>query len=183
MRGVYLGHPSLRPFWEVVADLGLVVLIHPEGVEDPWFQEYSLWNSVGQPIEEAKVMASLIYEGVLDVFPDLQIVVSHGGGYLPHNFGRLDRNVHNLPDSARNISRLPSEYLRSFHYDTCVYEPTVLAALVDRVGADRLLMGSDYPVGEADPIGFVARCPRLAPEEVPMVTGSTARELLGIARD
>lgn len=180
IHGAYLGHPSLRGLWEAVDDLGLVVIIHPDGVRDPWFQDYFLWNSVGQPIEEAKVMASLIYEGVLDAFEGLRIVFSHGGGYLPHYFGRLDRNVTNWPASVRNISRKPSEYLRSFYYDTCVYEPTVLEALIARVGADRLVMGSDYPVGEPDPIGFVQRCPSLSAEEVAMVTGGTAAAILGL---
>ncbi len=105
------------------------------------------------------MLASLIYEGVLEDLPDLRIVVSHGGGYLPHYYGRLDRNVHNMPDSTVHISQPPSAYLRRLYYDTCVYEPSTLTALVAQVGADHLLMGSDWPVGEADPIGFVAALP------------------------
>lgn len=77
--GVYLGDPTLRPLWEEIARRDLLAFIHPDGVRDPWFQRYSLWNSVGQPIEEAKVLASLIYEGVLEDLPGLRIVVSHGG--------------------------------------------------------------------------------------------------------
>ncbi len=59
--GVYLGEPLFRPLWEEIAQRGVLVFIHPDGVRDPWFQKYSLWNSVGQPIEEARVLASLIY--------------------------------------------------------------------------------------------------------------------------
>ena len=103
VEGVYLGEPRFRPFWEAVNELGVIAFIHPDGVLDPWFQKYSLWNSVGQPIEEAKVMSSLIYEGVLESFPDLKIVMAHGGGYMPHYHGRLDRNVKNRPDTMANI--------------------------------------------------------------------------------
>lgn len=178
--GRYLGDPSFAPFWQTVAERELTVFVHPHGVEDRWFQQYSLWNSVGQPIEEAKVMSSLIYEGVLERHPELRIVMAHGGGYLPHYFGRLDRNVTNLPDSARNISRRPSEYLRNFYYDTCLYEPAMLEALADRVGADRIVMGSDYPVGETDPVGFVERCGRFSADDLEQVKGGTAARLLGL---
>jgi aminocarboxymuconate-semialdehyde decarboxylase len=179
--GAYLGAPALRPLWRTIAERDLIAFIHPDGVTDPWFQSYSLWNSVGQPIEEAKVLASLIYEGVLEELPGLRIVVSHGGGYLPHYYGRLDRNVQNMPDSARNISKRPSEYLSQLYYDTCLYDPATLAALIDRVGPERIVMGSDYPVGEADPIGFVKRCDRLSESERSGVLGANAERLLGLA--
>ena len=178
--GVYIGEPDFRYLWEMTAENDVVVFIHPEGVRDPWFQKYSLWNSVGQPIEEAKCIASLIYEGILDDFPQLKIVVAHGGGYIPHYFGRLDRNVTAWPQSTANISRKPSEYFRSLYFDTCLYAPEVLAALVDRVGADRLVLGSDFPIGDTDPVGFVSRCERLSPAEARMVLGGTAANLLGL---
>jgi aminocarboxymuconate-semialdehyde decarboxylase len=178
--GVYLGEPPLRELWEEIARRKLVVFIHPDGVRDPWFQRYALWNSVGQPIEEARVLASLIYDGVLETFPEIPIVVSHGGGYLPHYYGRLDRNVLNMPDSTANISEAPSAYLRRLYYDTCVYEPSTLAALVTQVGADHILMGSDWPVGEADPIGFVQRCEVLDDAGRRAVLGGNAARLLGL---
>ncbi|HTU84517.1 MAG TPA: amidohydrolase family protein [Solirubrobacteraceae bacterium] len=178
--GIYLGEPPLRALWDEIARRDLLVFIHPDGVRDPWFQRYSLWNSVGQPIEEAKVLSSLIYEGVLEDLPGLRIVVSHGGGYLPHYYGRLDRNVHNMPDSAVHISQPPSAYLKRLYYDTCVYEPSTLTALVAQVGAERLVMGSDWPVGEADPIGFVNRCPALDENARRAVLGGTAAGLLGL---
>jgi aminocarboxymuconate-semialdehyde decarboxylase len=178
--GVYLGEPPLRPLWDEIARRDLVAFIHPDGVRDAWFQRYSLWNSVGQPIEEAKVLSSLIYEGVLEDLPGLRIVVSHGGGYLPHYYGRLDRNVQNMPDSAVHISRPPSAYLKQLYYDTCVYELSTLTALAHQAGADRLVMGSDWPVGEGDPIGFVERCPALDEAGRRAVLGGTAARLLGL---
>ena len=180
VHGTYLSDPSYHWMWDAVAERDLVVFMHPDGTRDLWFQQYSMWNSVGQPIEEAKFIASLIYEGVLEQRPGLKIVVAHGGGYLPHYFGRLDRNVKAHPHSAVNISRRPSEYLRDLHYDTCLYEPAMLEALVARVGADRLVMGSDWPVGDTDPVGFVERCRVLEPADVEMVVGGTIAGLLGL---
>jgi aminocarboxymuconate-semialdehyde decarboxylase len=155
VRGIYLGDARFRPFWEAAEDLGVVTFMHPDGTKDPWFFQWGMWNSLGQSLEEAKFMASVIYEGILESYAKLELVIAHGGGYFPHNMGRLDRNVKNAPQSMKNISRRPSEYLRNVYYDTCLYDPTVLSALIKVVGPDRLLLGADWPIGEADPLGFV----------------------------
>ncbi len=181
VQGTYVGDRSLWPVWEALCDKDVVVFMHPHGVKDPWYLSYGLWNSVGQAVEETRALSSMIYEGLFDQLPDIKLVISHGRGYLPHYYGRHDRNVQNMPDSAGNIARLPSDYLRSIYYDTCVYAPEVLAALVDHVGAERLVMGSDYPVGDPDPVGFVDRCPRLTGGQAAMVKGGTAAALLGLA--
>jgi len=76
--------------------------------------------------------------------------------------------------------RTPSAFLRSFYYDSCVYDPKVLKVLLERVGADRLVMGSDYPVGEKDPVGWLREC-GLAGEELAKVAGGNAAQLLGLA--
>ena len=178
--GIYLGDMRLRPFWDAARKLGVVVWVHPDGVKDPWFQRYALWNSLGQSIEEAKVMASMMYEGVFDQYPDVDIIVAHGGGYFPHYMGRLDRNVTNMPHSMANISKPPSQYLRSVYYDTCVYDPQVLGVLVDRVGADRLVMGSDYPVNMSDPLLFLKESGKLDEAQVADVAGKTLAKLLKV---
>lgn len=176
----YLGAPRFHPVWEAIRDAGLVAFLHPDGARDPWFQQYALWNSVGQPIEEAKVLASLILEGALERYAGVKTVVSHGGGYLPHYFGRLDRNITNMPDSVRKITRPPSEYLHELYYDTCVYDRSILEALVRRYGAGRLVMGSDYPVGDPDPVDFVRGCDAIAQADQRAVLGETASALLGL---
>jgi aminocarboxymuconate-semialdehyde decarboxylase len=179
-KGVYLGDPLYHPYWEAVNDIDATVWIHPEGITDPWFQRYALWNSAGQSIEEAKVMASLIYEGVMHRFPNLKVVIAHGGGYFPHYMGRMDRNHANRPDTVKNSGgKKPSEFLRAFHYDTCVYDPAVLRVLLDRVGADRLVMGSDYPVGEKDPVGWIDGF-GLSASDTEKIRGGNAVRLLGL---
>jgi aminocarboxymuconate-semialdehyde decarboxylase len=165
VRGSYLGDAKYRPFWQAAEEHGVVVFMRPDGSKDPWFHPFGMWNSLGQSLEEAKFLASVIYEGILESYPKLKIVIAHGGGYFPHNMGRLDPNVKNAPHSMKNISRKPSEYLWNLHYDMCLYDPTVLTALIKIVGPDRLLMGSNYPVGEVDPIGFVERCADIGDEQ------------------
>jgi aminocarboxymuconate-semialdehyde decarboxylase len=180
VQGIYLGDVRMLPLWEALDALGAVAFIHPDGIKDPWFQNYALWNSLGQSIEETKVMASLIYEGTLDRFPNVPIVMAHGGGYFPHYTGRLDRNATNQPDSMKNIKAKPSEYLGRFHYDTCVYDPQIVRALVARVGADHLVMGSDFPVNMSDPLAFLKDETRLAPADVDLAGGAVAARLLGL---
>jgi aminocarboxymuconate-semialdehyde decarboxylase len=179
-KGVYMGEPHYHPFWEEVEGHDVVTWIHPEGITDQWFQPYALWNSAGQSIEETKVMASMVYEGVMHKFPDLKVIMAHGGGYFPHYMGRMDRNAANRPDTLKNTGgKKPSDFLRSFYYDTCVYDPAVLKVLIDRVGVDRLVLGSDYPVGETDPVGFVERC-GVTGRDLDMVAGGTAKALLDL---
>jgi aminocarboxymuconate-semialdehyde decarboxylase len=180
VRGNYLGDAQFRPFWEAAHDVGAVVFVHPDGAKDPWFFQFGMWNSLGQSLEEAKFMASVIYEGILETYLRLKLVLAHGGGYFPHNMGRLDRNVKNAPHSMKNITRKPSEYLRNVHYDTCLYDPTVLSALIKIVGPDRVLLGADWPIGEADPLGFVDRCPDANDAEKRMIKGGRAIELIGV---
>ncbi len=178
--GVYMGDPIYQTFWERVHGAGVTVWIHPEGARDPWLQQYALWNSLGQSIEETKCMTSLIYEGVMHKFPDLKVVMAHGGGYFAHYMGRMDRNTLNRPDTVRHTGgRTPSDFLRSFYYDTCVYDPEVLKVLIARVGLDRLVMGSDYPVGESDPLAWL-RSAGLAGEGLRAVAGGNAAALLGL---
>ena len=178
--GVYIGDPVYHGFWDAISAIDVTVWIHPEGVRDPWFQRYALWNSAGQSIEEAKAMASLIYEGVMARHPDLKVVMAHGGGYFPHYLGRMDRNTANRPDTVRNTGgRTPGDFLRSFHYDTCVYDPLVLRVLIERVGVDRLVMGSDYPVGERDPVGWL-RAAGVGGDDLAAIAGGNAARLLGL---
>ncbi len=153
--GMELGDPQLRPFWIKAEELGALVYIHPGGNRDVRFKRFHLWNSVGQAFEEAMAIASLMYDGVLESFPGLTICVSHGGGYMPYYMGRIDRNYAEKANTRVNMAKPPIDYLRMLYFDSCVYERPVLAHLVDKVGADRVLLGSDYPVGEMKPVEFV----------------------------
>lgn len=176
-RGAYLGHERYDELWAAISELGLIVFIHPDGVREEWFQDYSLWNSIGQSIEEVKVMSTLIYQGVMDRHKNLKIVMAHGGGYMPHYMGRLDRNMSDKPYTAKNISKMPSEYLSDFYYDSCVYDPRTLELLIERVGIDRVLLGGDYPVAAVDPIDFLDLI-RITDEDRAAIAGGNIQKLL-----
>lgn len=173
-----IGDAALRPFWDAAQALGAVVFIHPAGNHDPRFRNWQLWNSVGQSFEEAMAIASLFYEGILDACPRLKIVVSHGGGYMPFYLGRIARNYVEKPATRANMSKPPVDYVRMLHYDTCVYDPDTLAYLVHLVGAERVVMGSDYPVGEIKPAEFVRDCAALDAARQEMVLSANAARLL-----
>jgi aminocarboxymuconate-semialdehyde decarboxylase len=182
VRGAYMGEPQFRDLWAAIYEQQITAMVHPEGITDLWFQKFRMWNSIGQSIEECKLITSLIYEGVLERHPGIKVVVSHGGGMLPHYMGRLDRNVYNMPDSMVNISKKPSEYLRHLYYDSCVYDTDILEALVRKVGVDRIILGSDYPVGNPDRVGFLRSPSNVLPEGFAQMAGGTAAELLGLTR-
>lgn len=156
--GHYLGAAYFRPLWDAIAALDVTAFVHPDGIKDPAFQEFSLWNAIGQGIEETRCMASIIYEGLLQRLPALRIIMSHAGGFLPTYIARLDRNMTAHPVSMRNIDRKPSEFLGNFFFDTVTYDPLVIDIMMRRVGAERLLFGSDYPFGNAEPLLLLDRC-------------------------
>jgi aminocarboxymuconate-semialdehyde decarboxylase len=180
-RGAYLGEDKFRPLWERIHAQNLAVFVHPHGASDTSLQRYFLWNGIGQPFEETRFMASMMHEGVLDAFPGLRIVMAHGGGYLPHYVRRLDRNYENSEATRANMAKKPSEYLRDFYYDTCVYGADVLEALVAKVGIDRIVFGTDYPVGERDPFATLKGCTALSDADRDMITRTTPAKILGMA--
>lgn len=153
-----IGDRRLRPFWEEADALGALVYIHPAGNHDARFRKHFLWNSVGQSFEEAMAIASLMYEGVLEDFSRLKICISHGGGYMPYYMCRIERNWIEKPTTRQNMKRSPTEYLRTLWYDSCVYDPRALRYLAETVGTDRIVLGTDYPVGDRKPADFIAAC-------------------------
>jgi len=179
--GRELGDAELRPFWAKAAELDALVYIHPGGNRDRRLKRFSLWNSVGQAFEEAMAISSLMYDGVLEQFPTLKICISHGGGYMPFYMGRIDRNYLEKANTRVNMTKPPVEYLRMLYFDSCVYERPVLQHLVDKVGADRVLLGSDYPVGEMKPVEFVTETETLSAAQKEKIVRTNAAQWLGLS--
>jgi predicted TIM-barrel fold metal-dependent hydrolase len=152
--GRELADPRFDPVWEAAAALGAVVFIHPWGCSlGARLGAQFLGNTFGQPAETALALSHLIFGGTLDRHPSLRLLAAHGGGFLPTYIGRSDHAWTVRPD-ARGCAQAPSSYLRRIWYDALVYTPQALAHLVEAAGADRVVLGTDYPfdMGVADPV-------------------------------
>ena len=178
-----LGDTAFDPLWKAAADLGAPVILHPfllEAVER--FGRHYLHNLVGYPLETTLAAASLIFGGVLDRFPALEVVLVHGGGFLPYHVGRFDRGHATRPEARADGAALPSGYLRRFHYDSLVQFPPALAYLVSVVGEDRVLLGSDHPfwLGDPEPTQLV-RAAGLSETAQTAILGGNASRLFQLA--
>lgn len=177
--GVELDDRGLDPFWAECEARAAFVFVHPWGCSlGSRLATAYLGNVVGNPVETTVALSRIVFGGVLDRFPRLRICAAHGGGYFPHYLGRADHAFAVRPES-RTMTRPPSEYLDSIHVDSLVYAPGELSRLVAVMGADRVLLGSDYPfdMGPDDPVARV-RAAGLGPGHDDAVLGVTAAGLL-----
>jgi len=175
---------GLDPFWEVAERLGSLVLLHPmdplPGID---LKDYFLHNLVGRPAETTIAIARLVMSGVFERYPGVRICVVHGGGFLPYQIGRLQRGWEAKPGiAATDLSTPPKEVVTRLYYDTIVHDPQALRFLIDRVGADRIMTGTDYPfeAGDLDPLATIDAVPGLTAEERDLILFGTAQALLGI---
>lgn len=181
--GTYLGDDRFLPFWTAAEATGAIVFVHPttKGFDLPVFAEYYLWNTVANPIETAITGAHLVMAGVLERFPDLRVVLAHGGGALPALRGRL-RHAHGFQPVARSRLREgPDNSLRRLYYDTITHDADLLRALLAYAGTDHVLLGSDHPfdMGTARAVDEVREL-GLPAEDEAAVLGGTAGRLLGL---
>jgi aminocarboxymuconate-semialdehyde decarboxylase len=172
---------DLFPVLKTAQDLGALVFVHPaQRRADPFLPRYHLRNLIGNPFETAITIASLIFGGVLDRLPDLDFCFAHGGGFATMGVDRLDQG-RQVRTEAQDSSGLPSDYLRRLYYDTLVFSHRGLSNLIEVVGVDRIVLGSDYPadMGEPRPVDFVETHPDLSDEERRLILGGTMERLLG----
>ncbi|MDQ1503811.1 MAG: aminocarboxymuconate-semialdehyde decarboxylase [Actinomycetota bacterium] len=184
VNGLDLDDRRFRPFFARVAELGVVVLLHPHGfTQGERLMDYYLTNVIGNPLESTIAVTRMIHGGVLEEFPGLNLCVVHGGGYLPFYASRMDHAWRQRPEGRHHIpDHPPSSYLRRIHVDCLVYDPAHLAFLVSQLGADRVVVGTDYPydMGFYDPVGLVEGTPSLSPEDRRRILGGNAASLLGL---
>ncbi|MGI5281215.1 amidohydrolase family protein [Streptomyces rochei] len=178
--GRELSDPAYEPFWSRAAERGAILFLHPFGCTlDERLDRWYLSNTVGQPTENAVALSHLIFSGVLDRHPELKIVAAHGGGYLPTHIGRSDHAWSARSDAGAGCAHPPSSYLRRLYFDSLVHDPHVLRELVRVAGADRVLLGSDFPfdMGTEDPVAAL-RAARLPDADFHAVRGGNAAALL-----
>jgi aminocarboxymuconate-semialdehyde decarboxylase len=176
--GTNLGEAPLDEFWAVVTELDVPLFIHPtQPVPAPRTRHFGMQQVIQYVYDTTTTVGSLIFSGVLDRFPTLTLILSHGGGFFPYQIGRFDRVYRNL-EAPTVPSQPPSAYRRRFFYDTILHEAAALRYLRDLVGSDRLLLGTDYPfpVDEPAPVPMLAQAGCTA-DDIALVGGSTAQRL------
>lgn len=189
LRGLYLATNingtdiDDRRFWDVYArveELGWPIFLHPvDTIGRDRTTRFYLRNLLGNPYDTGVAAASLIFGGVLDAFPRLEVNLPHAGGTFPALIGRLDHGAKVRPE-LRHMKRLPSEYLRRFTYDTIGHNDQINLNLIRLVGADRVVLGSDYcfDMGLAQPVDAVTRLESLSASDRNAILGATAARLL-----
>ena len=143
---VALADECYAPLWKKADEMGAVIYIHPTdpaGVEA--MLDYWLMPLVGFLFDTTLAAAKLVFAGVVARHPRIRWVLTHMGGAIPYLAERLDRGYRAFADCRRNIDRPPSEYLRTFYYDTVNFNPSAIRFALEFAGPDRILAGSDYP--------------------------------------
>jgi aminocarboxymuconate-semialdehyde decarboxylase len=154
--GRSLDGPALHHVLSEAARLDMAVLVHPMQLPRPEWSEYYLTNLVGNPVESATAVGSLILSGIKDALPKLRICFVHGGGCAPGLLGRWTHGWTKRADVRRATTRPPAEAFRELYFDTVTHDPHQLKLLCELAGTDRVVCGSDYPfdMAEADPARF-----------------------------
>ena len=181
--GKELSDPAFAPIWAKAEELGALVVIHPNGfTEGKRLSRFYFNNVVGNPFETNLALHYLIFDGVLERHPNLKILAVHGGGYLAAYSGRIDHAWGARSDCHGDLPHPPTSYLKKVYFDTVVFTPHQLEYLVKVFGADRIIMGTDYPfdMADFDPIGHVMSVESFDDATRAALVGGNAKTLLGL---
>jgi aminocarboxymuconate-semialdehyde decarboxylase len=195
MRGVEIGthvdgrqldDPAFFPFFEAVAARGAVLFLHPHtphrayGWATDRFDRYYLRNLIGNPLETSLGVAALVFGGILERLPELNVILPHAGGNVPFIRGRWEWGWSEIPD-CQTIERSPGEYLDRLYYDTIAHFDPALRYLGATVGTGRILLGTDHPfdIGDPTPLETIDRS-FADPAARRAIAGETAARLLRV---
>jgi aminocarboxymuconate-semialdehyde decarboxylase len=173
----------LEQFFARAEELDIVIFMHPIGfTQGERLLDHYFNNVIGNPLETTVAASHLIFDGVMERHPKLKIVLPHAGGYLAHYWARMDHGWRARPDCRTVLKKKPSESLEKFYFDTITFDRTMLRQMVQRYGADHVLLGTDYPydMGMEDPIGFIEKTEKLTAEDKKRIQGLNAARLLKI---
>ena len=185
VEGVELADRRLDPFWSKAEELGALIFIHPQGVPELAGRlagSGGLANVIGNPLETTIALSHLIFEGTLDRHPALKILAAHGGGYLPSYAARSDAGIRTFPATYTTaLKKPPTAYLKDLYYDTLVFTSEALRHLAAEVGADRLMMGTDFPYPWTErAVQHIAETPGFSDADKASMLGDLAARLLGV---
>ena len=174
----------LFPVLQAANDLGALVFVHPASVRARGIlPNYHLVNMIGNPLETTIAIGSIVFGGVLDRLDSLRLVFAHGGGYAAFAAGRFDHGATVRPESKGTLLP-PADYLRRLYFDDLTHSALALRYLVDLVGIDQVVLGSDFPadMGYVDPVGWLETAPLLDAAEKAQILGGNLERLLGLGR-
>lgn len=188
------------PFFKAAEELGAIVFFHQGGgtLVNHRIERYKLGNSVGNLTERALVFGALVFGGVMDKCPDLKPLLAHGGGYTPYGAIRMDKvcgamdranptdpltpRFGRRPDEHFDLQNAPTDYLNTFHYDCCTYDGGILRFLIDRVGIDQVVLGTDTPAPMTlpNPVNWIRGLPELTDAEREAILSLNPMKLCGL---
>jgi aminocarboxymuconate-semialdehyde decarboxylase len=183
--GKELSDPSLFPIYAKCEAMNLPILLHPDQAAAAMganrLARFYMANTLGNPYDTGIAVTNLVFGGVMDRFPRLNIVLPHAGGALPYLAGRLEHGQQVRPETKDTAQRPFMEYLRRFHYDTITHSPQLLRFLIDLVGVDRVMLGSDYcfDMGYERPREIIDAL-KLKPAEQDSIYAGNAARVLGV---
>jgi aminocarboxymuconate-semialdehyde decarboxylase len=183
IEGLNLDSPTLTPFWRKMVELDVPAFLHPTNVlGQDRLDRYHLANLIGNPTDTAVAAASLIFGGVLKELPRLKFYLAHGGGTCPYLRGRWEHGWHVRPEGKVNIQKPPSEYMGLLYFDSLTHSVPALNYLVETMGPERVMLGTDYPydMHDIEPVKTIASLPHTSNAEKEMIYSGNARELFKI---
>ena len=182
IEGKPLADARFRKVLKTIEQLDCFLFTHPyQCLAQGGMSEYYLSNFIGFPLDTTMMVAHLMYSGALDEMPKLRILLPHGGGYVPYQIGRFIHGFNVRPEPKAKTQTSPADLLRHFYFDTLTHDPQAVRHLINRVGADHVVIGSDHPfdMGPPDLMGGIDAIPELTASEREYVCSLTALSLLG----
>lgn len=176
--GGNLDDPDLDPFWEMAHEKSAVIMVHPVfDATDPRVRDYDMVNAVSRINDQTTALARILFTGHLTKYSNAKIIASTGGAALPYALGRLIRNFNAHPGQYAD----PREGFAQLYFDSIVFEPDVLDFLVQRVGVEKVMLGSDwpFPIGDMEPRKVVAEC-SLSQKDKDKILEGNAQALFGL---
>ena len=173
--------PELRPVFEAVEALDVMLFVHPSADRFPARgHAHFLQNLIGHPVETTVAMASMIFGGVLDRFPGLRVCFAHGGGYGCMAMGRFEHGWR-VREQCRQMAQAPAEYRSQLYVDTLTHSHAALRTVVEELGEEQVVIGTDYPtpMSQDDPIGWLDQVEWLSPRQRDRILSENAATLLG----
>ena len=169
---------------EDLEEMKALIFVHQGGetMVNQRIDRYHLPNTVGNLAERALTFASLVFGGVMDRFPDLKICLAHGGGTVCYGIGRMDRGWQVRPEARTKLQNPPSTYVRRFYYDCLTHSEAALRFLLDTVGADRVVLGTDWPADMSIdwPVSWIQSLESLTQQEKDLILWKNLERILGV---